>query len=149
MKTPRRARKPFFQGIPPACPAVLLSWSSSTTSSASTSGGPLPCPLLGGPLPCSLLGGSTSMFTSRGSTSMFTSGGPLLCSLLGGPLSCSLLGGVPCDLSHNALIYCYRMPQCIMGKIHMGPPQLNRLTDKQTRLKTLPSRTLRMRAVTN
>ena len=68
-------------------------------------GGPLPCSLPGGPLPCSLLEGSTPMFTSRGSTSMFTS------------------GGVPCDLSHNALIYHYRTPQCIMGKIHMGPPQ--------------------------
>ena len=34
-----------------------------------------------------------------------------------------------------------------MGKIHMGPPlpELNRLTDK--RVKTLPFRTLRMRAV--
>ena len=60
----------------------------------------------GGPLVCSLQGGSTSMFTSGegGSTSVFTS------------------GGVPCDLSHHALIYCYRMPQCIMGKIHMEPP---------------------------
>ena len=42
--------------------------------------------------------------SATGSTSMFTS------------------GGVPCDLSHNALIYCYRIPRCIMGKIHMGPP---------------------------
>ena len=135
-------------------------------------------------------------------------GGPLLCSLLGGPLLWSLSGGVPCDLSHNALRYCYRMPQCIMGKIHMGlprplqgstsmttlggvpcdlfhnaldvisllsdtnwwvwldaaayillpqcimglghmgPPELNRLTDRQTRLKTLPSRTT-LRAVIN
>ena len=67
----------------------------------------------GGPLPCSLLGGSTSMFTSGG--------GPLLSSLLGGSTSVFTSGGVPCDLSHNALIYHYRMPHCIMGKIHMGP----------------------------
>ena len=77
-------------------------------------------------------------------------GGPLPCSHLGGIHFCvHFWGGVPCDLSHNALIYCYRMPQCIMGKIHMGPPpppQLDRQTDRQTRLKTLPSRTLRMRA---
>ena len=52
-------------------------------------------------------------------------------------------GGVPCDLSHNALIYCYRTPQCIMGKIHMGPPPppIVEQTDRQTRVKTLPSRT--------
>ena len=157
-------RKPFFEGIPPACPAVLLSWSSSTTSSASTSGGrgwrstsaftsagvhfhvhfwgvhfhvhfwggpllcslqggplscsllggPLPCSLPGGPLPCSVLGGSTSMFSSGGSTSMFTSRGVHFH---------VHFQGVPCDLSHNALIYCYRMPQYITGKIHMGPHQ--------------------------
>ena len=80
------------------------------------------------------------MFTSGGSTSVFTSvGGPLLCSLLGvgGPLPCSLLGGpLPCPLLGGplpcSLIYHYRMPQCIMGKIHMGPPPLefNILTHK-------------------
>ena len=34
---------------------------------------------------------------------------------------------------------------------HMGPPppELDRQTNRQTRLKTLPSRTLRMRAVIN
>ena len=41
--------------------------------------------------------------------------------------------GVPCDLSHNPLIYHYRMPQCIMGKIHMGPPPKS-LTDRQTNM---------------
>ena len=104
----------------------------------------------------------------------------------GVPLLCSPLG-VPCDLSHNALIYQYRIPSASWAKftwgsssmftsrgsdvtyaimllyttiecpsaswakfkIHMGPPpqELNRLTDRQTQLKTLPSRTLRMRAV--
>ena len=111
-------------------------------------------------------GGSTSVFTSWGGGVPLPCSlleGPLLCSLLGSPLPCSLLGGVhlcvhfweevPCDLSHNVLIYHYRMPQCIMGKIHIGPPpphkELDRLTDRQTLLKTLPSRTLRMRAVTS
>ena len=85
--------------------------------------GSLPCSLLvGGPLLCSLLEGVHFH--------LHFMGGPFPSSLMGGPLLCSLLGGVPCDLSHNALIYCYRMPQCIMGKIHMGPPlKLNRLTD--------------------
>ena len=97
----------------------------------------------GGPTPCSLPGGCTSVFTSGGggSTSMFTSGGST---------SVFTSGGVPCDLSHNAIIYCYRMPQCIMGKIYMEPPphkELDRLTDRQTLVKTLPSRTT-WRAVT-
>ena len=119
----------------------------------------------GGPLPCSFLGRFTSMFTSRGPLSCSPPGGPLSCSppgvhfhvhfwggplpcsLLGGPLPCSLLkgstsGGVPCNLSHNALIYHYRMPQCIMDKIHMGPPPHRvEQTDRQTLLKTLPSHT--------
>ena len=109
-------------------------------------GGPLPCSLLvgvhfwwgstsgGGPLLCSLLGGggSTSMFTSGGSTSMFTFEGGCTSMLTSGGVHfhvhfqgvhfCVHLWGVPCDLSHNALIYHYRMPQCIMSKIHMGPP---------------------------
>ena len=112
-------------------------------------GGPLLCSLLGDPLPCSLLGGSTSMFTSRGSTSMFTSGGstsmftsrgsqvtyPIMllyttiecpsaswAKFTWDPPLCVHFWGVLCDLSHNALIYHYRMSQCIMGKIHMGPP---------------------------
>ena len=77
----------------------------------------------GGPLLCSLLGGSTSMFTSRGD--------PLPCSILGGPLLCTLLGGFPCYPSHNALIYCYRMPQCITERSHgTPPPELDRQTDK-------------------
>ena len=61
----------------------------------------------GGPLPPPLPGrGSSSTTTSRE----------------GGPLPPPLPGGVPCDLSHNGLIYRYRIPQCIMGKIHMKPP---------------------------
>ena len=100
----------------------------------------------GCPLPCSLLGeGSTSVFTLGGSTSMFISGGgSTSVSLLGvhfhvhlrgGPLPCSLLGG-PMWPIHNALIYHHRMPQRIMGKIHMGLPlELSRLTDRQTWLK--------------
>ena len=116
------------------------------STSMLTSGGPLPCLLLGGALPCSLPG------WVRWSTSMFTSGGShvtypilLLYTTIECPSAswakftwdppphfCVHFWGVPCDLSHNALIYCYRMPQCIMGKIHMGPPipKLNRLTDK-------------------
>ena len=58
-------------------------------------------------------------------------GGPLLPPLLGGPLPPPLLGGGSHVTYHNnALIYHYRTPQCIMGKIHMGPPlELNRLTN--------------------
>ena len=79
-------------------------------------------------------GGSTSVFTSGG-----TPAGPsrgvhfhVHFQTCGSPLPCSFLG-VPCDLSHNALIYHYRMPQCIMGKIHMGcpPPKVGQ-TDRQT-----------------
>ena len=98
-------------------------------------GGPLPCSLPGGILAgpsrgahfhvhfwgvhfcvhfqgvhfCDHFRGSTSMFTSRGVHFRVH------------------FWGVPCDLSHNALIYCYRiycyrMPQYIIGKIHMGTP---------------------------
>ena len=109
-------------------------------------GGPLPPPLPGGPLPPPLPEG--------GSSSVTTLGGLLLPPLPGGrSSSTSTLGasssastsrgvlfhptsGVPCDLSHNALIYHYRMPQCIMGKIHMGLPPPPPQTDWQTRLKT-------------
>ena len=65
--------------------------------------------------------GSTSMFTSGGSTSVFTSGGSTSMfpsrgvhfhvHFWGGPLSCS-----PCDLSHTALIYHYRMPSASWAK---------------------------------
>ena len=95
--------------------------------------GPLPPPLLaGGPLLCPFLGvlfcinffgESSSTSTSRGSSSMSTSWGSSSTSTSGGVLFCHHLWGVLCDLSHNALIYCYRIPQCIMDKIHMGPPQ--------------------------
>ena len=148
-----------------ACPAVLLNWSSTTLFLGGVlfhvyfQGSHLPCPLLGGPLLCPFLGGSSSMSTSRGSSSMPTSGGVLFhVHFWGGPLPCPLLGvlfhvhfwgvlfhvhfwGVPCDLSHNAFIYHYRTPQCIMSKIHMGPPPLIWMTDRQTWVKTLPSRT--------
>ena len=40
------------------------------------------------------------------------------------------------------------MSQCIMGKIYMGPPPRVEQTDRQTRVKTLPSRTT-WRAVKN
>ena len=119
------------------------------------SAGSLPPPLLhpllggctsmftsGGPLPCSLLGVHFH-FHFWGSTSMFTSGGVHFCVHFQGVHFHVHFWGVPCDLSDNALLYCYRMPQCIMGIIHMGPapPEFNRLTDKQTRVKTLPTRT--------
>ena len=108
-------KEAFFLRHTACLPAVLFSWSSSTTSSASTSGG------------------STSVFTSGGSTSVFTSGGVYFCVHFWGSLPCSLLGvstslftsGVLCDLSHNALTYHYRMPQCIMGKVHMGHPHFH------------------------
>ena len=149
------SRNPFFKGKLPACQlmygrcVVCLeggypSWPileggtpagpsrGGTPAGPSRSGGvhfrvhfwgcPLPCSLLGGPLLCSLPGGVLQLVhPEEGSTSMFTSGGVHFC---------VHFGGVPCDLSHNALIYCYRMPQCIMGKIHMGPPLLDRLKDK-------------------
>ena len=95
-------------------------------------------------------GGYPSWSIQRGSTSMFTSRGVHFCVHFWGVHFCVHFQGVhvhfwgvPCDLSHNALIYHYRMPQCIMGKIHMGSPspELGRQTDRQTWLKTLPSRT--------
>ena len=100
-------------------------------------------PAEGGPLPCSLLGGSTSVFTSRGVPCDLSHNALIYCYRMPSASWAKFNSrGVPFDLSHNALIYCYRMPQCIMGKIHMGPPlELNRLTDRQTLLKTLPSRT--------
>ena len=84
-------------------------------------GGPLLCSLLGGPLPCSLPGGPLPC-SLPGGPPRVTSEGPLLCSLPGGSTSVFTSGGFPYDLSHNALIYHYRMPQCIMGTIHMGGP---------------------------
>ena len=79
-------------------------------------GGPLLCSLLrgstfGGVHFCVHFWGSTSVFTSGGgSTSMFPSGGVHFhVHFWGGPHPYSLLG-VTCDLSHNALIYHYRMP---------------------------------------
>ena len=113
------------------------------SSSTTTSGGD--------PLPPPLPGGSSSTTTSRGSSSTTTTlGGPLPPPLPGDPLPLLLLRGVlfhhhfwgvPCGLSHNALIYYYRMPQCIMGKIHMGPPppELDRLTDKHVWKHYLPT----------
>ena len=69
-----------------------------------TSGrGPLPCSLLGGPLLCSLLGGPLPCSPSRGVH--------FHVHFWGGPLSCS-----PCDLSHTALIYHYRMPSASWAK---------------------------------
>ena len=101
-----------------------------------TLGGALPCSLPGegGPLPCSLLGVSTSMFTSGGGSHVTY---PIM--LLYTTIECPsaswvkftwenshvcvhFWGGVPCDLSHNALTYCCRTPQCIMGTIHIRPP---------------------------
>ena len=123
--------------------------------------GKLPtCQLMYGQCVVCLGGWGTQLVHPEGGTPAGPSrgGGPLPCSLPGGPLPCSLLGvhfcvhfwGVSCDLSHNALIYCYRMPQCIMGKIHMGcppPPQRVGQTDRQTStqrlVKTLPSHTTR------
>ena len=99
-------------------------------------GGPLPLLLLGGPLPPPHWGGSSSTTTSEGGSPLplpLLVGGHLPPLLPGGSSSTTTsrgvlfhhhFGGVPCDLFHNALIYCYRTPQCIMGKIHIGPPQV-------------------------
>ena len=124
------------------------------STSMFTSGGPPPCSLLGGSHFCvhfwgvhfhiHFWGGSTFMFTSRGvhfHVHMFTSGGsPLLVHFQGVHFHVHFWG-VPCDLSHNALIYCYRTPQCIIGKIHMGPPQswTDWLTDKHNWKHYLPT----------
>ena len=76
-------------------------------------------------------GGSSYSTTSRGVLfHHHFQWGPLPLPLLGGSSSATTSGGFPCDLSHNAVIYCYRMPQCIMGKIYMGSPPTDRLTDK-------------------
>ena len=114
------SRKLFFKGKPPAC-QLMYGRCVVCPGGGGTLAGPLGGTLAGlsrgvdfhihfwgGPLPCSFPGGSTSIFTS-----VFIS------------------GGVPCDLSRHVLTYCYRTPQCIMGKIHMDPPpELDRLTDK-------------------
>ena len=98
----------------------------------------------GDPLPCSLPRGSTSMFTSGGGgypswsiqrgrpTSVFTSEGVHFC---------VHFWGVPCDLSHNALI----CPSASWAKFTWDPPNPTPTPvgqiDRQTRVKTLPSRT--------
>ena len=92
-------------------------------------GGPLPWPLPeGDPLLWPLLGGSTSMTTSHH---------PLELTSL---LSRHQLMGLACYSSLYTLL-----PQCILGRSHGTPPVEQ--TDRQTWVKTLPSRTLRMRAV--
>ena len=88
-------------------------------------GDPLPHPLLGGPLPCPLLGGSSSVSTFGGCPLL---GGPLLCPLLGGPLPGGSHVTYPIMLLYTAIEH----PQCIMGKIHMGPPK--NWTDWQTNM---------------
>ena len=85
---------------------------------------------------------STSMMTTSMTTSITTSGGrgyP-------GPLPWwPLLGAVPCDLSHNAVHVISALPayivlpDSIMGRSH-GTPKVEQ-TDRQTWVKTLPSRT--------
>ena len=55
-------------------------------------------------------------------------------------------GGFPRDLSHNALDVTCLLPSASWERSHWTP-QLDRLTDRQTCLKTLPSQKLRMRAV--
>ena len=100
----------------------------------------------GGPLPPRFLGGSSSTTTSRGVL-----------------FHHHFLWG-PCDQSHNALdVTCLLSRHQLMGLVwcsylytaapvhhekgHMGP-SLNRLTDRQTQLKTLPSHTMLL-VVTN
>ena len=77
-----------------------------------------------------------------GGTPAGPSGGPLPCSLPGVPLSYSLLGShvtYPIMLLYTTL----ECPCASCTKIHMDPPppELDRQTDRQTRLKKLPSRT--------
>ena len=119
MATIKTSRNPFIKGKPPACQLMY-----GRCVVCLGGGGTLPGPSRGGGDPGWSIGGeSTSVFTSRG--------GPFACSLLGGVHFRVHFGGggVPCDLSNNALIYHYRMPQCIIGKIHMGPPPPTSLTD--------------------
>ena len=101
------------------------------------------------PLPPPLPGGSSSTTTSGGSSSTTTSGGSSFTTTSGWVLFHYHFWGVPCDLSHNALIYCYRIPQCIMGKIHMGPPPswTDWLTDKYNWKHYIPAHYM-VRAVT-
>ena len=70
----------------------------------------------------------------------------------GGYPSWPFLGGtsthMPCGAG-TPLLRGY-LHQCIMGKVTWDPPpELDRQTNRQTRLKTLPSCKLRMRAVIN
>ena len=107
----------------PCLGGPLPTWVCSSTTTSGV-GGLLPLPLWGGnlfhhhfwgvPFHYHFWGGSSSTTTSRGD--------PLPLPIPGGVLFHHHFQGAPCDLSHNALIYCYRMPQCIMGKIHMGVP---------------------------
>ena len=64
----------------------------------------------------------------------------------GGPLMCSLLGGshviYPIMLLYTTIEY----PSASRAKFTWDPPRVGE-TDRQTRLKTLPSHTLHMRAV--
>ena len=106
----------------------LPCWGGGGSSSTTTSGGgdPLPPPLLGGgvlfhhhlqwwgPLPPPLWGGLFHYHFWRVLFHHHFLGG--------GSSSTTTSRGVPCDLSHNAPIYRYRTPHCIIGKIHMGPP---------------------------
>ena len=103
------------------------------STSMFTSGG-------GGPLLCSLLGGgwvSTSMFTSGGggSTSVFTSGG--------GPLPCSLLGGGGPHMTYPIMLLytAIECPSTSWAKFTWDLPPRVEQTDRQTRVKTLPSHT--------
>ena len=100
---------------------------------------------LGGPLLCSLPGGSTSVFTSGGSTSMFTSGGgPLPCSLLGSSTSMFTSvftsGGSHVTYPIMLLYTAIECPSASWAKFTWDTPAVGQI-DRQTLVKTLPSRT--------
>ena len=118
-------------------------------------GGPLPCPLLGGGLfhvHC-WGGGSSSMSISGGSSSMSTSWWVLFCvHFQGGSSSVSTSGGSHVTYPIMLLYITVECSSASWAKFTWNlpppPPEMNRLTDRRTLLKTLPSRTLRMWAVT-
>ena len=115
------------------------------------SAGPLLPPLLyplleGGPLLCSLWGGggSTSMLTSGGSTSMFISGGStsMFTSSGGVHFHVHFWGGPHVTYPIMFLYITIECPSASRAKFTWDPPPLGiEQTERQTLVKTLPSRT--------
>ena len=157
-KVYRPLAQQYFSAGPLPPSSVSTSWGGGASTSMFTLGGPLPCSLGGVHFHVHFWGG--------GSTSMLIlGGGPLPCSLLGGvhfcvhfwggvhfyvhfwggSLLCSLLGGSHMTYPIMLLYTAIECPSASWAKFTWDPPpphkELDRLTDRQTLVKTLPSRT--------